>query len=1070
MRITVAIALLISTVYASQTATERSMYAKKGNLWLTPNESQHRLVAKFHPDVRARAGSDGSVSFLRAEMPAALDTIIIKYNLSFSPYIKLSEQKLDAIEARAKVGADKRNTGYYHLGFAGILEVHVNNPTNERLLGIAQELEKLDEVLYCELESTTPVKPPFDIPPVTPDYTADQTYFEPNPGVDINYAWSLGAKGKGVSVADVEYAWTDGHEEWNDKKFIRLTEYHPSVPNQWLTDGHGAAVAGMIFGGDNGYGVTGMACETEAFYAFPQWAVEYNGVNHASAMLDAVAVLEEGDILLLEFQLTGPLGTLVPGEYNKVNWDATRAATDAGIIVVATGSNGDTDMDNPAHDSWKNYGHSGAIMVGAGSANEQHDKLGFSTYGSRFDVQGWGESITSCGWYGWMIGDDFNQQYTNSFGGTSGAGPMVVGVVACIQSYAKNTLGYTMPAQEMRDLLVSTGIAQGSGGHIGLLPNTKAALEKLISQHPLGLAYTNITNDNNSDGKIDPGETADINVTVINNSSSPASVTAAISESSDYITVNTGSVDLGAVNGGSSKVASFSVTASSGTPLETEVEFTFTATSSIDNVESKKKLLIGMIPRVDFSKKKLMEADANNGSIEGHLTLILYEDKFTVNNGPMTQGTHFTVSNLPSGLIPYLIAKDDTSAIFTISGLAGSHGDNNDVDNLTLTFLDAALMYNDASGLSNTSTTLSLDFIDPYVIAYEDFTDKVTNSSSTWNHFYVKDSKGNSASSCGGFYLNGNLKLETYTQPLMCEDSTRNITCLSENTVIGPKSNWIKGGTYEEIHDIWTSSYTAWQGKEGYVGMRFENRFKTFYGWIRASVNVGGSSYTIYSYAFSETPGGSIKAGQKNFQNESPIAGFSANITEIDKGQQVHFTDRSLNNPTTWSWTFEGGTPSSSTSQNPIVTYNSNGIFSVSLQSTNANGSDAKTVDKYIYVGTPVPIIHEITITKNRQPGLIAAPNPAIRQDKQVHFYFNSPGQLYAELRIFDVVGNVVFTKKCTINPNRTKNRDNSFASWNFTNNYGRRVAPGSYMVILKTRNSKNGEVNVSKRMIGIIQ
>jgi PKD repeat protein len=46
-----------------------------------------------------------------------------------------------------------------------------------------------------------------------------------------------------------------------------------------------------------------------------------------------------------------------------------------------------------------------------------------------------------------------------------------------------------------------------------------------------------------------------------------------------------------------------------------------------------------------------------------------------------------------------------------------------------------------------------------------------------------------------------------------------------------------------------------------------------------------------------------------------------------------------------------GGT--TSTSQNPAVRFNNNGIYTVSLTATNTNGSNTKTKTNYIYAGTP---------------------------------------------------------------------------------------------------------------------
>lgn len=81
-----------------------------------------------------------------------------------------------------------------------------------------------------------------------------------------------------------------------------------------------------------------------------------------------------------------------------------------------------------------------------------------------------------------------------------------------------------------------------------------------------------------------------------------------------------------------------------------------------------------------------------------------------------------------------------------------------------------------------------------------------------------------------------------------------------------------------------------------------------------------------------------------------PVADFSGTPTTVSVGNSVQFDDLSLNNPTTWAWTFTGGTPSSSTAQNPTVTYDTEGSFAVSLTASNNEGSDTKTIADYITV------------------------------------------------------------------------------------------------------------------------
>ncbi len=85
----------------------------------------------------------------------------------------------------------------------------------------------------------------------------------------------------------------------------------------------------------------------------------------------------------------------------------------------------------------------------------------------------------------------------------------------------------------------------------------------------------------------------------------------------------------------------------------------------------------------------------------------------------------------------------------------------------------------------------------------------------------------------------------------------------------------------------------------------------------------------------------------------SPVAEFSANTLDIALGGNIQFTDLSTNNPTEWSWVFEGGTPASSTAQNPSVSYNTAGTFTVTLTATNTVGSDVETKTGYITVHIP---------------------------------------------------------------------------------------------------------------------
>lgn len=86
------------------------------------------------------------------------------------------------------------------------------------------------------------------------------------------------------------------------------------------------------------------------------------------------------------------------------------------------------------------------------------------------------------------------------------------------------------------------------------------------------------------------------------------------------------------------------------------------------------------------------------------------------------------------------------------------------------------------------------------------------------------------------------------------------------------------------------------------------------------------------------------------FSGIAPEASFSSSSTDIETFQSVSFMDESLNEPTTWEWTFPGGNPSSSTEQNPSVRYEQAGVFDVTLTVTNQAGTSTETRTDYVSV------------------------------------------------------------------------------------------------------------------------
>lgn len=77
---------------------------------------------------------------------------------------------------------------------------------------------------------------------------------------------------------------------------------------------------------------------------------------------------------------------------------------------------------------------------------------------------------------------------------------------------------------------------------------------------------------------------------------------------------------------------------------------------------------------------------------------------------------------------------------------------------------------------------------------------------------------------------------------------------------------------------------------------------------------------------------------------------FTVNEDSICVNGTVDFTDASIGNITSWNWTFEGGTPATSTDQNPTIAYNTQGSFDVTLVVSDGTNWDTTYVQDMITV------------------------------------------------------------------------------------------------------------------------
>jgi len=196
----------------------------------------------------------------------------------------------------------------------------------------------------------------------------------------------------------------------------------------------------------------------------------------------------------------------------------------------------------------------------------------------------------------------------------------------------------------------------------------------------------------------------------------------------------------------------------------------------------------------------------------------------------------------------------------------------------------------------------------------------------------------------------------------------------------------ISTGTYTEAPATWTK-YTydlnAYNGQGVYLAIQ--------------CVSNDAFVFMIDDIEILTSSGGTVTA---------PVANFTANPTSGCAPLTVSFSDQSSNNPTSWSWSFNGATPSFSASPNPTVIYNTPGIYSVTLTASNAGGSNTKTMTNYITVNDCSPVndnlISKISIYPNPTDGIV---NIDIPENK-------------ATVRISDILGKVV--KVANLNSNQS--------------------------------------------------
>jgi len=124
--------------------------------------------------------------------------------------------------------------------------------------------------------------------------------------------------------------------------------------------------------------------------------------------------------------------------------------------------------------------------------------------------------------------------------------------------------------------------------------------------------------------------------------------------------------------------------------------------------------------------------------------------------------------------------------------------------------------------------------------------------------------------------------------------------------------------------------------------------------------------YIRLNYAKNKIRIGTLRGVWENelYENSSTVANAMAATSDVAVNMPVTFVDHSvaLENAT-YAWSFPGGTPATSSDEKPQITYAQAGTYDVSLNVTDANGSNSNTFSDMITASVVQPAIDKTNWT-----------------------------------------------------------------------------------------------------------
>jgi len=430
-------------------------------------------------------------------------------------------------------------------------------------------------------------------------------------------------------------------------------------------------------------------------------------------------------------------------------------------------------------------------------------------------------------------------------------------------------VSYEVPDDHTIDL--ATTIEDSSGdswsGHI------------YLDAYSAELNFAGVEVDDDDNGILDPGETANLVVSVLNSGGATATnIEAVLSSTDPFVTLNFNTATIEELNGYFSADAVFNITVSEDVPTGYGINF-----------------------EVDITADYGISGYGSFTVIAGQLPVLIIDLDDNISSGTVMQSTMEDLG----------ISVDYTNSF------------PGDINLYSSVFVCLGI-YSENHVLSSSEGEMLAEYLNNGGRLYMEGGDTWYYDSPTAVHPM--------------FYIDGDA------------DGSGDL-----GTVLG------QNGTFTEDMNFYYSGENSWIDHINPIGeafLIFENQSPNY--GIAVAYDEGSYKTIGASFEFGGLADGASPSTKEELMTQmldffgitavDLVANFTADVTEVCQDDLVNYQDISSGNVISWSWTFEGGEPETSTEPNPSVVYNNSGSFDVTLTVSDGSNINTMFMPNYITV------------------------------------------------------------------------------------------------------------------------